>query len=144
KAELERQIKLHLPVQMVDDILAGKYFSISELELKLEQSQEIMTNLEQEINHLYQKVADQQAILDQQAQSTKVVTLKHDYYFMKEKFQEKAQEWLIHQIALKQIEKTKSIFQTSYLPDVLAKAANFIAKMTNNRYTKLEFDQEER
>lgn len=141
--ELIRQINLHLPDHLVTDILSGQYLSISELEAKIKADQEKITAINQELKKLYQKKAEQQAILKQQEQSKKTLNLKHDYYFAKEKFNEEAKKWLTYQLALKQIGKTKEIFQTSYLPVVLDKTAQFLAKMTSNRYVKVEFDQEQ-
>ncbi|WP_440896294.1 AAA family ATPase [Amphibacillus sp. Q70] len=143
REDLARQIKLHLPDHLVTDILSGHYLSISELEAKIKTNQEKITAINQELKELYQKEAEQHAILKQQEQSKKTLNLKHDYYFVKEKFNEEAKKWLTYQLALKQIEKTKEIFQTSYLPVVLDKTAKLLAKMTNHRYVKVEFDQEQ-
>ncbi|MBU5593996.1 AAA family ATPase [Amphibacillus sp. MSJ-3] len=141
KAELIRQIKLHLPDHLVGNILAGQYDSLSQLEIKIKTSQVKMTELNQELNSLYQKEAEQQAILKQQEQSKKVLNLKHDYYFIKEKFNEEAKRWLTYQLALEQIQQTKERFQRSYLPFVLEKATHYLNEITDGRYVLVEFDQ---
>lgn len=143
QGEAQRQIKLHLPDEIVSEILSGNFLTIGELEAELAIQNEEADRLYEAINQLSKKIAEQKAVLDQSAQSSKIVNLKHDYYLMKERFQEESREWLVHQIAVKHIEKTKAIFQSSYLPGVLEQAANFIAQITDNRYNKLAFDQED-
>lgn len=141
QAEMVRQIQLHLPETVTSKIFAGEFLSKNELETQIELIREQLEELEEWVNELVQKEAEEQAILKSLAHSKVTVDLKHAFYLTQDKLVAGARDWLVHQVALTQIEQTKAVFQTSYLPVVLEKASEFLAQLTAGRYLKLDFDQ---
>ena len=138
--EMVRQIKVHLPDDLVGSILAGDYLTKTELNAKIQSNEAELRALDHQLNDLIKKDADLQAILNTLAHSKASLELKHAFHLTRDKLIEGAKEWLINQLALMQIEKTKTIFQTSYLPVVLEKASAFFMQLTKGRYTNIDFD----
>gem|GEM_PF-5556665 len=139
--EALRQIQLYMPKKVADAILAGEFLTEKELEEKVTTIDAEMAELKEDLNEWMQKEADEQAILKQLAHSKEVVNLKHDFYFTEDKFIEASKEWLVNKIAAEKIAQTKAVFQTSYLPVVLERATEFFTKLTDQRYSQIDFDQ---
>lgn len=140
QAEKVRQIKLHLPESVTTPIMAGEFLTKNELELKVGSIREELVMIDEELSELVQREADQQAMLKSLAHSKEAVDLKHAFHLTEDKLASGARDWLVRQVALKQVEKTKAVFQTSYLPVVLVKASEFLGQLTAGRYLKLDFD----
>lgn len=140
QAEMVRQIKLHLPDSVTTPIMAGEFLTKNELELKAGAIRDQLVIIGEELSELVQREADQQAILKSLAHSKEAVDLKHAFHLTQDKLAMGARDWLVRQVALKQVEGTKAVFQTSYLPVVLEKASEFLGQLTAGRYLKLDFD----
>ncbi len=90
-----------------------------------------------EVQHLAALKAEKQ----QMETSTSYRDLAYQFQMKREAFNQQAKAWLIYKISYEQLLKTKRLFQTSMLPDILDKASEIFQAVTNNRYQAINFDE---
>ncbi|SEO69559.1 Uncharacterized protein YhaN [Amphibacillus marinus] len=138
----ERFVRYSLTTEQVEQMLKANHSSKAELEVLLKEYQEQLEQVRTEIKNLQQEISDHTAILKQHEESQQLIDVKHDYYYLKDQFEDGAKQWLINQLALKKIEQTKLTFQQSYLPAVLEQASEMFAQLTNQYYQSIFFSSE--
>lgn len=140
REEARQQINLYLPPTLADAILAGEYLALADLKAKMTDYQEKIALQQRLISELQQKCADQSALLSQEEHSEQFIHVKHDYYKLRDQLNEQARNWLVYRMAFDHIQKTKTRFQTSYLPQILLKASELLSTLTRHRYQQVLFE----
>ncbi|SDC65590.1 Uncharacterized protein YhaN [Pelagirhabdus alkalitolerans] len=138
--QAQQTIEYYLSEAEQAKIKNGQFMSLTELEQKINEWTHCYQNIQDDIYQIKDQLFDEQSKLKQLEQSKATIDDKHDFYYLKSQFKEKAKEWLTYQIALNKIEETKLHFQTHYLPDVLEEASVYFQQLTQERYDTVYFD----
>lgn len=135
----QQKLSVYLTKTAYNKVMNGEALSDRELEREISDKQAQLHQLKADRSDLQQKLANIHATLTNAAQSTKLLDVKHDYYQLQNALEQKATDWAIHQLAYQKIKQTKQAFQIEFLPRVLEHASYYFKTLTNKKYYRIFF-----
>ncbi|MEI5906440.1 AAA family ATPase [Bacillus spongiae] len=141
RKELLQKLKLIDQQLSANELRKDYLISSSTLKRKLVEAKQEINQSEERIEEIQEEIVKLNYEIEKLEEGTDYAILLHQYYEKKAEFQTKSQEWAIYAAAQKALNETMNRYKEDRLPKVMAKANDFLKRLTNNQYTELHRDE---